>query len=589
MRVKIYIPLFILQLCIISFHSSAQSKDTLIIIPFGNSQLYADAVLSPIKKISGGSNFLHVLNEAGQLDTRIDDNASYMEMPVIKEKLSDIRSGDIHSLALYRDSTISQFFVHSSIQMFCPEKLRKITHIAAGPKMSLAINQKNIMYTWGPKNMVKKLQIPVKTYGVKTAALGENYVAFINIKNKVFVWGDRSSGKNNIPVFKASPLAITSGDQHIMVLDQNKNLYAWGNNLLGQCNIPTFTSKIKMIDSKKHRNLAVLENDEVYIWGMNETILLNYASLGTVKNATLGNNFVAIVVNTTQAKIDSSKRSKPFIKIDRTNLFSVADKKDTSLLLAKDSLLRSLRVATDSNFIKNYLSQLYADEPSFNFGNNNIVNILNDDSYFENIESLTQIIFEGNNNEITIINRGVRSTRKNVKQVIIIKGSGKKYTIYNNGTQENISDKSFIQEINLDETGEENFYPEEYVEKKEDLSLPIQSLDFIEFDNLPNTMISEFPISEGEYWYNSEFACKANDFACLLDQAGFWDPFEAAQVYFYCRNNAKALKTLIESEPLHYHCKLALFEIYYYGLFGIAPDRAKATLYYNKYLQGKVR
>ena len=98
-------------------------------------------------------------------------------------------------------------------------------------------------------------------------------------------------------------------------------------------------------------------------------------------------------------------------------------------------------------------------------------------------------------------------------------------------------------------------------------------------------MISEMPVTEGQYWHDGEFASYSNDYANLLDNARFWNSFDYAQACFYCHQSEKAIAILKGSDVLCSQCKLALFEIYYYGLFGIAPDQVKAGTYYQDYLR----
>ncbi|MBC7451085.1 MAG: hypothetical protein H7259_06315 [Cytophagales bacterium] len=552
---------------------SAKTKDTVIIIPLGNSAIYAQPMEYSVKGINAGMYHCSVIDHNNHLTTWIDPRAYAIQAPVIQDKVRSIATGDIHSVVLYSDSTINQFFLIPQINMFYPYQLSGVVEVQAGPNISTALTKKGILYAWAPGKTIKNLNIPIKTYGVKQTSVGKSHIAFINIKNKVFVWGDHSLGQNNKPVFKSKPIQIASGDYHTIVLDELKNIYVWGNNSKGQCVIPAYTGKIDRIAAKNFYTLIQLDNNTIIVWGMGKIIESDFSSLGKVKSSILGHDFAVVVVESNQEKITEWYFRK-------TILDATVVKHQDSSMFAADSLTGNTGNVTSGNFIKEALIDDFAQA----YGSGNLLEIESLYSSQTDDNSSTSIAFEGSGNNLKIINDRVTTYRKNSTQRIIVKGSNQSATLRIQNQNTTVNNEHSTVVIDLNALSNEGSYPEEYVNPAE--TMVYQQDQIIDFDSLPNSMITEWPVENGIYWIDGEnmgHIGDPEDVLLTIDTRS--DPFQRAQGHFYFKDYTNGITILQEAaaDPYYRICALALFEIYYYGLFDQKISLEKANFYYAKY------
>lgn len=564
----------------------SEKRDTVIIIPLGATRIASSAV-TKVTGISTGMYHFSVLNEKGEVQTWVDPAAYSIDVPYIGEPLSAIATGDIHSSILYKDGTINQYFLSPRLTMFFPYRLQQIVQIASGPKMSVALNKKGILYTWGAGKTVKKLQIPIKTYGVKLASVGREHVAFINIKDRVFVWGDHSLGQNQIPKFSAKPVKIVSGDYHSMVLDAAGKVYAWGNNSKGQCNVPDLGTPAREIAAKNFLSMAVLENEKVVIWGMHKKTELNFSALGRVKTAALGNDYAVIVVETDALKRKEFVMPEPLLVSEPPAIPAGLDSSAMEKMLLADSLTNYMKDFNAENFMRKSVYENF----SRGFGKDNSLEFESNNSSYSDSNSTTEVIFEGEGNKIKVIHDNVNVKRTNSRQRVIIKGSGKALTLHYKDQQQTIQNNDQEIVIDLDQVGSDFGYPEEYSDLKELETVTPEMI--IEFDSLPNSYLTEWPVENGYYYSTQQgVLAKANEKNKIVEEGMFLsDPFEKAQAYFYCGQIANGIEALEEAsaDDYNYNCILALFEIHYYGLFGMPTSLPKAGHYFRKYQQAKAK
>jgi hypothetical protein len=560
--------------------TALQTRDTVIIIHLGTSNILSEKVDTEVKCVSAGMFHCSIVGKNGKVYTWADPRATSIEIPQIPDSIVNIATGDIHSTIQYKDGSINQFFVNSGLNMFYPYQLQYVTSIASGPKMSVALNKKGILYAWGPGKTIKKLQIPVKTYGVKTASVGKNHISFINIKDKVFVWGDHNMDQNKIPRFASKPIKIVSGDYHTLVLDELGKLYAWGNNSKGQCNVPIMTQPIKAIGAKNFRSIVVTKNDQVIIWGMNQKNEIDFSKIGKVKLATLGFDFAVVVVQSESKVLDELYARETSSK----NLISISKAIDSSSSSSvNDSLIHSLDQISVTNFMEESTSLNF----DLDFEKGNTLNIQSSKSSFADENSSTDIVFEGEGNNLTVINDGVHVKRVNSNQRVIIKGSGKKATLHYKNVNDKIVDSNSQLIIDLDQIGYENDYPQEYNDLRDpEVIVPDMIIDF---DSLPSSYITEWYVENGFYQtVVGDVLGESDDYAKIMEDSEFLsDYFERAKAAFYCKQYNIGMEVLKEGakDNFYYDCSLALFEIYYYGLFGVAPSLPLAKIHYMNYLK----
>ncbi|WP_018342617.1 hypothetical protein [Cytophaga aurantiaca] len=551
-------------------------KDTLIFIPLGKSIIQSPVLEKEIVSISAGMFHYSLVDVNGKLTTSIDQSIPWLMPMTIDSDVRSLAIGDIHTVILYKsDSTLNQYFITPSIDAFYPSGLKRIVEIRAGNNLSTALSKKNIMYAWGPGRSVQNLNIPLKTYGVKTASVGKQHIAFINIKDKVFVWGSNEKGQKHIPVFKSKPVKIVSGNNHVLALDELKNVYVWGDNSYGQCLLPVIDEPIKQIEAKANTSLVVTEKNKIVIWGNGNEVKADFGFLGEVKQAKLGYDYAIVLIRSTQEKIQQAYLS------NKKTTISV-HKQDT-LLFAKDTLSIKEAPVTAENFIDKTFTESRAIGNGFN-GNTLTVESTNNSSQ-EDINSSTTIEFDGVNNNLKIINDNVKTLRINSNQRVIIKGSNKNGIIHVRDQNNVIEDQNSVIVIDLDQIGEDNEYPAEYNQAKESNVLSQEM--FLPLDSMPGSAIKYFPIDNNDNFYldgeNMGGVSDQKDMEETMYLTGNY--YAMAQLAFYYKKNIEGiefLKTGVREDNSKL-CALALFEIYYYGLFDQPIQLEKATIMYSIY------
>ncbi len=560
---------FCVSVCLSFSQTGSTYKDTLIFIPFGGSLIQSPVLEKEIASMSAGMFHYSIVDINGKLTTYIDKSIPWLMPMTIDLDVRSAAIGDIHTVILYKsDSSLNQYFITPSIDAFYPGTLKRITEIRAGNSISIALSKKNIMYAWGPGRSVEKLSIPLKTYGVKTASVGKQHIAFINIKDKVFVWGNNQKGQKAIPVFKTKPVKIASGNNHILVADELKNVYLWGDNTYGQCLMPVIEEPVKQIDAKANASMVITETNKIVIWGNGTEVKADFNYLGEIKQAKLGYDYAIILIRSTPEKIQQH------YSMHKNTIFSLT-KQDTTLF-ATDTLFPKAPPVTADNFIDEAYKESTALGNGYN-GNTLTVESVNGSSQ-EDVNSSTTVEFEGGNNTVKIINDNVKTLRVNSNQRVIIKGSNKNRVIHVRNQNNVIEDQNSVVVIDLDALGEDNRSREQYNQAKENNTL-VQEV-FLSLDDMPSSYISSFPIEENEFYVDGEHMGNVSNEATVKENILLtYDYYSIAQMYFYYNENTKGIEALKQgvSERFSSLCALALFDIYYYGLFdqAIQLDNAK--------------
>jgi|GEM_PF-3088798 len=564
------ITLLFFSKCVFS-QSNPLYKDTLIFIPLGNSVIQSPIVNSEIETLSAGMFHYSTVDSKGKLNTYIDPSIPWLMPMSIDADVRSVAIGDIHSVVLYKsDSSINQYFITPSINAFYPSSLKRIVEIKAGSNMSIALSKKNIMYAWGPGKLVQNLNIPLKTYGVKTASVGKQHIAFINIKDRVFVWGNNNHAQRNIPVFKTKPVKIASGNYHIIALDQGKEVYVWGDNMYGQCMTPSIKEPVKLIDAKSNRSMIVSESNKIYVWGDGTEVNADFGFLGEVKKAVLGYDFAIILIRSTPDKIKQAYINKSDNIVKRME-------QDT-LMFARDSFNIKEKRVNAGDFIDIAFNDNFNTPLAFN-GNTVDVQSINQ-SEQNDINSTTTVEFDGENNHLTIINDNVKTLRINSSQRVIVKGSNKSGVVHVRNQNNVIEDQTSVVVIDLDAIGKDNDNMAEYEQNKDATSSSQE--EFLSLDSLPSSFITFYPIDNNEFYVDGEFMGYVNEFDVVEESVLLTgNNYAIAQMYFYYKQNAKGIEALKNGvlEKQSKLCALALFDIYYYGLYGqpVQLETAKKT------------
>jgi len=540
--------------------TTSQYKDTLVFIPLGISTIVSPIVHSEIAAMSAGMFHYSTVDSKGKLNTYIDSSIPWLMPMTIDADIRSLAIGDIHSVVLYKsDSSLNQYFITPSINAFYPASLKRIVEIKAGSNMSIALSKKNIMYAWGPGKLVQNLNIPLKTYGVKTASVGKQHIAFINVKDRVFVWGSNFRGQKTIPVFKTKPIKIASGNHHVLVLDQAKQYYVWGDNMYGQCLRPLFNEPVKFIDAKSNRSMIVSESNKICIWGDGSEVNVDLGFLGEVKQASLGHDFAIVLVRSTPEKIKQAYLTNKNTLVTRID-------QDT-LLFARDSFNVKEKNVNPDNFIDVAFNDNFNSPLSFNGNTVDVQSINNSEQ--NDVNSTTSVEFEGTNNHVTIINDNVKTLRINSSQRVIIKGSNKSGVIHVKNQNNVIEDQNSVVVIDLDQIGEDNESMAEYEQRKDATSSDQE--EFLSLDSLPSSFITFYPIDNNEFYVDGEFMGYVNEFEVVQESVTLTgNAYAIAQMNFYYKHYGEGIEALKKGvlENQSKICALALFDIYYYGLYG---------------------
>lgn len=575
---KLYIFLFTL---ISSLQLSlSQTKDSIIFINFSETKLEGCSRQIPIIDISAGNSFATYTTIDGAIHLITPEREEENVMFGTK-KIKSSSTSLYHTTILFEDNTIDQCSFMSQYKMYVPTKLVNIESIDAGDLMSIGISKKSYMYVWGKGNIVSDLNLPLKTYGVRQASVGKEHIVFINIKDRVFVFSNDGLNQKMIPDVKAKPLKVAAGEYHSLLLDIKGNLHVWGDSNFNQTKIPDFGGKkVIDIDANGLLSLAILEDSSAVVWGANINTTFKLNELGKIKNIKLGKNFLMA-----HLKIDDRKKKKridfspqrlkiPSIELDTNEVNYLTKKKllDSLQFYALNSPFKTTKIDTKNN--------------SYNYSNEGGVH--------KTINSSTNVIFQGSNNTINVVNKGGSTLRSNHHQTIIFKGSGhNKQLIYKgrNLNNSNIHDTVVIdldnQEFGTDITPA---YSDAYNNTEEQ---QMSESNYVEISEIPSSNIAFFPIDEEGFFINGDYYVPINEPDAMIEEIGYLEPgFGRAQVYFYLGKNKSAFQELKEACNPRWNASftvmdahLALFEIYYYGLFNTPTNLDLATKHYNMYLQ----
>ena len=534
--------------------------DTIVFIPLTNIKMNSEQLTGRVAQVTAGYKHATIIYEDGTTEIITDRVINKAVFPSIEVGLKDIETGCFHSLCLLKDSTIVQYSLNQELDFFYPWKLNKVREVAAGLRMSVAIKSNNIMYTWGLKDVVSKYKIPKKTYGVKTTSIGDDFVAFINIKNKVFVWGSQSNGKNDIPTFKAIPTAIASGSKHVLVKDIKGELYCWGNGVT----VPLVlkNQKVVQIDAKNDFSAVLTESNSVVVWNKELVLAYDFLPLGKPVDVTLGEGFLVVSL----------------VKSDKPSVTKMTF--DDNVFVQKDANKDSTRKEGEMNlekYVNNFFEIAHDSLNEMEYESSN--------STFDFKNSSIEYEFLGYGNSIKVINDGVHLRGNNVKRKVIIKGSGKNVVIRQGNVNQDISGDTSTVYIDLDDY-EQNAYDVSY-EVDEEANEGQFELDFVEIDPdvFENTTLTNFPVHSG-YYYIGGYKFKEDDYSGIEENIAFVGiGVERSRGYFYTGNVTEGMNTLLEciQDGFDTSCLLGLFEVYYYGLFKVPINLKKANYYYDLY------
>lgn len=84
---------------------------------------------------------------------------------------------------------------------------------------------------------------------------------------EVFVWGNTSSGKTNVPPAATNLVALAAGYDHTVALRADGQVLAWGANGSGQTNVPAAATGVTQIAPGAFHNLVLRTDGTVLAWG----------------------------------------------------------------------------------------------------------------------------------------------------------------------------------------------------------------------------------------------------------------------------------------------------------------------------------
>lgn len=108
----------------------------------------------------------------------------------------------------------------------------RIIQVTCKSGVVMVVDELGIVYSWGI-NLVEKQQIhdiPKDLPPIKKVALYNSFVFAIGKNGKVYFWGEKKLGNNNIPKNLPSIVDITDLNRHIYsALDEEGKIHIWGN------------------------------------------------------------------------------------------------------------------------------------------------------------------------------------------------------------------------------------------------------------------------------------------------------------------------------------------------------------------------
>lgn len=112
--------------------------------------------------------------------------------------------------------------------------------------------------------------VPSGLTGVVDIAAGDGHVLALRNDGTVVAWGDNSQGQAQVPEGLAGVTRIAAGAQHSLVLRQDGQLVAWGKGERGATQVPTGLRNVVAIAAGGDNSAALQADGQLVVWGDNQ-------------------------------------------------------------------------------------------------------------------------------------------------------------------------------------------------------------------------------------------------------------------------------------------------------------------------------
>jgi peptide/nickel transport system permease protein len=104
---------------------------------------------------------------------------------------------------------------------------------------------------------------------VKFIGITDKNGIIVTEDNKIFTWGDPTTGLNDVPAALQGKniIDLQTGLRHYAVLTSEGEVITWGQNELNQLNLPKSVSNIDKLFADYFQNYAVREDGRIFSWG----------------------------------------------------------------------------------------------------------------------------------------------------------------------------------------------------------------------------------------------------------------------------------------------------------------------------------
>ena len=255
--------------------------------------------------------------------TKITERIDLADIPVQvqNDKIVDVAAGHDHVVALSEDGTLYAWGNDRLGQCDIPASANRgntFVQIGASAQFSAALTDEGELFIWGNSSLADaKIKDEFQGSIVKFALCDYAYVClmedgsvqytgyktsttyanipeelssgvvdiagsantFLAVKEdgSVYVWGNASSGENEIPAYEGKIVEVSGGRSHYTALLDTGKVISWGDDHFGQADVPESLAngevQIKDLYTGYFQNYAVTEDGEIITWGLKGYVL----------------------------------------------------------------------------------------------------------------------------------------------------------------------------------------------------------------------------------------------------------------------------------------------------------------------------
>jgi len=209
-----------------------------------------------------------------------DNNSGECNVPSSNTGFKAVVAGDVHSLAIKRDGSISAWGNNNSGERDVPLPNTGFIAVAAGKGHSLGLKSDGSIVAWG-RNSSGECSVPLPNTDFVAVVSGYLHSLGLKRDGSIVAWGNNDYGECNVPSPNTGFKAVAAGYIHSLGLKEDGSIVAWGNNEYNQCNVPLPNTGFVAIAASGGHGLGLKTDGSVAAWGNNDYGQCNVPSPNT--------------------------------------------------------------------------------------------------------------------------------------------------------------------------------------------------------------------------------------------------------------------------------------------------------------------